>query len=480
MLDVLIDAADAPAARPLHVVPAAGFESWRDSQPATVQDWLADTGFKPDPGGVAFLPARDADGPGPVLLMTGPAASSEDRAAAPLPWDSAALPHALPVGDYAVTTGLDAVRADALALGWALGAYQFTRYKPAARPPARLVWPAATDRAAVRRAAEATWLARDLINMPAEDMGPAELARAAEDLAAAFRADCRVIVGDDLLSQGWPAVHTVGRASARPPRLIDLRWTGTAVRDHRDAPRLTLVGKGVCFDSGGLDLKPAAGMLTMKKDMGGAACILGLAHMVMDADLPLRLRVLIPAVENAVAGNAFRPLDIIRTRKGLTVEVGNTDAEGRLILCDALHEAATEQPDLLIDMATLTGARLVALGPDLPAMFCNDDATAADLAALGAAIADPVWRLPLHQPYRKDLEGRSADLNSIASHGFAGAIIAALFLEHFIGTVRPWIHIDLNAWNVSSRPGRPEGGEALAMRALFELCRKRFPNPDKP
>lgn len=479
MLDVLIDAAEATAPRPITVIEAAGFDDWLAEQPIAVQAWLADIAFKGEAGNHAFLPpSAEEGGRGPMILCVG------DE---PIPWDSAGLPRTVPEGDYLLEGTLTRPRAEAFALGWALGAYQFARYKTPKRQAARLIWPDTAERGGVRRAADAIWWARDLVNTPAEDMGPAELARAAEDLAAAFGADCDVIVGDELIAQGWPSVHTVGRASDRSPRLIDLRWTGPSLAeadaedpDGGGGPRLTLVGKGVCFDSGGLDLKPASGMQNMKKDMGGAACILALAHMVMDAELPVRLRVLIPAVENSVSGNAFRPMDVIRTRKGLTVEVGNTDAEGRLILCDALAEAAEEKPDLLIDMATLTGARLVALGPDLPALFCNDDDTADELVALGAAISDPVWRLPLHQPYRKDLEGKIADLNNIAGHGNAGAIIAALFLEHFIDDVRPWIHIDLNAWNLTARPGRPEGGEALAVRALFDLCRKRFPNPNKP
>jgi leucyl aminopeptidase len=304
------------------------------------------------------------------------------------------------------------------------------------------------------------------VNTPAEDMGPAELAAAARSLARAHGARAAVITGDALLQRNYPTIHAVGRASARAPRLIDLRWGAKG-------PRITLVGKGVCFDSGGLDLKPAAGMEIMKKDMGGAAHVLGLAGMIMAAKLPVRLRVLIPAVENSVSGNAFRPLDIIRTRKGLTVEVGNTDAEGRLVLCDALAEAMTEKPDLVVDCATLTGAARVALGPDLPAMFANDDATAEALLRHGLAEDDPLWRLPLHAGYRTMLDSKIADMNNVSSGSFAGAITAALFLEAFVDAAVPWVHLDLYAWNPRAKPGRPEGGAAMGLRALYALIAER-------
>ena len=299
-------------------------------------------------------------------------------------------------------------------------------------------------------------------------MGPAELAVAAEQLAGAFGADLRTVVGDDLLLYHYPAIHAVGRASSRPPRLIDLRW-GSA-----DAPKVTIVGKGVCFDTGGLDLKPSAGMRLMKKDMGGAAHALGLARMVMAAGLPVQLRVLIPAVDNAVSGNAFRPLDVVQMRKGLNVEIGNTDAEGRLVLADALADAVDERPALLIDFATLTGSARVALGAELPALFSNDDALANALVAAGNREADPMWRLPLWQPYAKQLNSPVADLNNIGENNFAGAILAALFLERFVDSEVPWAHIDLYAWNPSARPGRPKGGEAMTLRAAFAVIADRF------
>jgi leucyl aminopeptidase len=314
---------------------------------------------------------------------------------------------------------------------------------------------------------EAISMARDLITTPSSDMGPAELAGAAQDLAKTHKARIRVIVGDDLLKQNYPMVHAVGRASSRAPRLIDLSW------GKESDPKVTLVGKGVCFDTGGLDLKPASGMLMMKKDMGGAATVMAVAAMVMSAKLPVRLRLLVPAVENSVSGNAFRPMDVVPTRKGITVEIGNTDAEGRLILCDALHEGASEKPTMMVDCATLTGAARVALGTDLPALFCNDDALADDLLDAGKSVTDPMWRLPLFAGYRRLLDSKVADINNAPGVAFGGAITAALYLKEFVPDDVPWAHFDMMAWNNSSRPGRPEGGEAQAARAIFAAIEKR-------
>jgi leucyl aminopeptidase len=423
-----------------------------------VERWAETTRFAAKEGQVLLLP----DESGRLARVL--AGRSE---ADPL-WSIAACPESLPEGTYALEGVADRVAETRLALGWALGGYAFTRYKKRERAPARLEWPGGADRARVEAIAEAMFLARDLINTPAEDLGPAELAGAAEAMAARMGAQCRVIVGDALLTENYPAVHAVGRASTRAPRLVDLTWG-----DPR-APKLTLVGKGVCFDSGGLDLKTASGMLQMKKDMGGAATLLALAQAVMALKLPVRLRVLVPAVENSVSGNAFRPRDILHTRKGITVEVGNTDAEGRLILCDALAEACRENPAMLIDMATLTGAARVALGPELPALFANDDALAADLMAAGTDEGDPLWRLPLWKPYREMLKSPVADINNVSDGGFAGAITAALYLAEFVADGVPWAHIDTFAWNQKTRPGRPEGGEALAMRALLALIERRF------
>ncbi len=316
--------------------------------------------------------------------------------------------------------------------------------------------------------AEATSLARDLINTPANDMGPEELAAAARQLAERFGATFNCIVGDDLTRQNFPLIHAVGMASARAPRLIDLSWGDPS---H---PRVTLVGKGVCFDSGGLDLKPSSGMLIMKKDMGGAANALALALMVMDAKLKVRLRVLIPAVENAVAGNAFRPLDIFKSRKGLTVEIGNTDAEGRLVLADALALACEEQPDLLVDLGTLTGAARVALGPDLPPFYTDDEALALDVARCAREENDPLWRLPLWPPYDAWLDSKVANVNNAPSGTFAGSITCALFLQHFVEDAKSWLHVDIYGWTPTARPARPEGGECQAARAIYKLLGERY------
>jgi leucyl aminopeptidase len=420
--------------------------------------WVGATGFTAAPGAVALLP--DATG-GLARVLVGIAPGEAL-------WALSGLPDALPPGTYRLDPEPAASAASRLALGWALGCYAFTRYKERKRGFADLVWPAQAERGLVERLARGIGLARDLINTPAEHMGPTELAGAVEELAARHGARCRIIAGEALLAENYPTIHAVGRASARAPALADLTWGDDA------AAKLTLVGKGVCFDSGGLDLKPAGGMRLMKKDMGGAATLLGLASAVMTANLPVRLRLLVPAVENAVSGNAFRPLDVIRTRQGTTVEVGNTDAEGRLILCDALAEADREKPALLIDMATLTGAARTALGPELPALFSPDEALAAELLSAAEATQDPLWRLPLWQPYRKLLKSRVADINNVSDGAFAGAITAALFLQGFVAKTTPWAHIDTYAWNQTSRPGRPEGGEALALRALYHLIATRF------
>ena len=307
-----------------------------------------------------------------------------------------------------------------------------------------------------------------MINTPAEDMGPEQLAEAVQSVAKTHGAKTRVITGDELLQHNYPTIHIVGRASARAPRLIDLRWGDEA------APKVTLVGKGVCFDTGGLDLKPREGMLEMKKDMGGAAVMLGLASALMSANTPIHLRLLIPAVENSVAGNAYRPRDIVRTRSGKTVEIGNTDAEGRLILCDALTEADSEKPDLLIDCATLTGAARIALGPELQALYCDDDAVADGLLQAGTQVGDPLWRMPLWRPYRKQIDGKCADLNNVAQGTYAGSIIAALYLAEFVSRSTRWAHLDIFGANPTAKPGRPEGGEATGMRALYAYIRDRY------
>ena len=450
MFDHLIDR----ATEAVEIVPlrAQRLEAWVKRQSPSVGQWVRASGFTAKPGSVCLVP----DGNGGLSQVLAGIEEGIDR------WSIAALPAALPKGDYRLAESVDGSEAEAACFAWAIGGYRFQRYKKRDGVLARLVWPAGIDRAAIRRTVSGLTLARDLINTPAEDMSPPHLADAAKQVAKAHKAKFSVIVGDELLKKNYPSIHAVGRAAAQAPRLIDLSW-GTG------GPRLTLVGKGVCFDSGGLDLKPSSGMLMMKKDMGGAALMLALAQMIMDAGLKIRLRLLIPAVENAVSGNSYRPLDVIRTRKGITVEIGNTDAEGRVILCDALAEAHRDQPDLILDAATLTGAARVALGPDLPALFCNDDDIAEALLRHGKAVDDPLWRLPLHKGYRALLDSKVADINNVSSGPYAGAITAALYLQEFIDPGVRWAHIDTMAWNTRDRPGRPEGGEAFCLRALFSF-----------
>jgi len=424
------------------------------------QTFLEATGFEPKPGRTAILP--DAKGAVGAVLFGIEAEDAHHRD----PLLVGKLPGQLPAGLYHFANDPgDLTRA---AFAWIAGQYRFSRYKKGSAKEVLFVVPSGVDGEAVTQAAEATTIARDLINTPANDLGPAELETAIRDLAKRHRAKVTAIVGDDLLKQNFPMIHAVGAASPRAPRLVDLVW------GNEKHPKVTLVGKGVCFDTGGLDLKPSSSMLLMKKDMGGAAAAIGLAHMIMAARLPVRLRLLVPAVENAVAGNAFRPGDVFPTRKGLTVEIGNTDAEGRLILCDALTLADEEAPVILADFATLTGAARVALGPDLPPVYTHDDALAAELAAAGMAVGDPVWRLPLWQPYASGLDSKVADMNNVTTGGFAGSITAALYLARFVEKAGSWLHADVFGWVPSEKPGRPQGGEMQAARALFEVLKARF------
>jgi leucyl aminopeptidase len=444
----------------LPIVPLekAKFAAWLKRQAAATRGWIESTGFKADSNAVSLVPGPDGKLARVIVGMEDPFAAFATLAAR------------LPAGSYRIDGRLGPRQANAACLGWHLATYRFERYKAKKNESAapELEWPGNADRDHVTATVEGTTLVRDLINTPAEDMGPSELAAAAQRLARQHKARCKVIVGDDLLKNNYPTVHAVGRASDDAPRLIDIRW------GRASAPKVTLVGKGVCFDTGGLDLKTASGMLRMKKDMGGAAHVLGLAHMIMEARLKIRLRVLIPAVENSVAGNAIRPLDIVKTRKGITVEIGNTDAEGRLILCDALAEADSEKPKVIVDFATLTGAARVALGPDLPALFCNDERWAAAALREAERENDPLWRLPLYAPYRRRLDSTVADINNVSEGTHAGAITAALYLNEFVGATTPWLHIDLLAWNESARPGRPVGGEAQGLRTIYALLASRF------
>jgi leucyl aminopeptidase len=445
------------APTPIEATDTLQLSTTRKRLSAAQRSWLDETGFDATPGSVCLL--ADAHGKLTRVLV---GVDRQDSLAA-----LAALPMSLPSGDYVLAAESVVLDPQQAALGWALGAYQFTRYRKAKRVPATLAVDAKTL-AALTPLVDATRLVRDLVNTPTEDMGPKHLADAVKQLGKAHKAKVREWVGDELLEDNFPTIHAVGRASHRAPRLIELSWGKTA------DPKLVVVGKGVCFDTGGLDLKPSDGMRWMKKDMGGAAHAIALAGLVMQAKLPVRLTLLIPAVENAVAGNAIRPGEVVVTRAGHSVEIDNTDAEGRLVLCDALAYGAEQKPDLIIDFATLTGAARVALGPDLPALFANDDAIAEVALACGRTVADPLWRLPLWRPYRKMLESYIADFANAGPSRHAGAITAALYMERFIPEGMPWVHLDTYAWNDGDRPGRPRGGEAMGLRAMFALLQKRY------
>ena len=447
---------NAKNAIPIKIVLQTGYSGWLKKQSKFIQQWLASNQFRGEAGNVSLIP----DSSGKLASVICCISDMKNL------WCVGNLSVNVPDGVYQLDVPVETYQHFAIA--WGLGAYQFTRYKKSNRKPAQLFLPQDVSPDYVNNIVESIYLVRDLINTPADDMGPSELAAAAKDLSTDYKAKFKVITGNDLLKYNYPSIHTVGRASDDAPRLIDMRW------GKIKHPKITLVGKGVCFDTGGLDIKPASGMLLMKKDMGGAAHVLGLARMIMDAQLPVCLRVLIPAVENSISGNAYRPGDVIKSRKGITIEIGNTDAEGRVVLADALTEAASEKPDLIIDMATLTGAARIALGTDLPAMFSNDDSVANDIIKHASEVMDPVWRLPLFSLYRESLNSAIADINNATSDSYGGAITAALFLKEFVPDTIPWVHFDLMAWNIKSRPGRPQGGEAMALRGLFSYLLARY------
>ncbi|MDC8785624.1 leucyl aminopeptidase family protein [Roseateles koreensis] len=444
------------------VVDRAAFQAMAPKLPARTRNWLATVGFTGAADTFALLP--DANGTLSEVLA-GVAHGNH-------PFALAALPQALPEGVYQLSETGVTVSPEQAALSWELGAYQFDLYKPRKRAPATLVLPPSPEAQRGLALAAAMMATRDLVNTPAEHMGPEELAQAAELIAKQHGAKFKQIVGDALLKQNFPAIHAVGRAATRAPRLIELNWSG--VKKSAKAPLLSIVGKGVCFDTGGLDIKGADGMRQMKKDMGGAANALGLAALVMACKLPVRLQVLIPAVENAIAGNAYRPGDVIKTRKGLHIEIGNTDAEGRVVLSDALAYASESQPDLIIDLATLTGAARVALGAQLPALFSKHFDTARELMDLGMKLDDPLWHMPLWAPYKAGIESSIGDIVNTGKSALAGAINAALFLEYFVSEHQDWLHIDLFAWNDTARPGRPIGGEAQTIRALLAFLEQRY------
>jgi leucyl aminopeptidase len=456
----VFETAPVAPAIPITFATRATWEAICAELPGEARRFARANGFAAKPGACLTLPSADGQIAQVVFGLEDATSKSRDL------FRPGLLPGLLPPGVYRFANAPHDTRLAALA--FALGSYRFGRYRKTDTPGVRLTPPDGIDVAAIARMADAASLARDLINTPSNDMGPEELALAAQHLAGRCGADFHCIIGDDLRRQNFPLIHAVGMASPRAPRLIDLTWGDPG---H---PKVTLVGKGVCFDTGGLDLKPSAGMLIMKKDMGGAANVLALAQMVMEAKLRLRLRVLIPAVENAVAGNAFRPLDIFSSRKGLTVEIGNTDAEGRLVLADALALACEEKPDLLIDLGTLTGAARVALGPDLPPFYTNDERLALDVARCAKEENDPLWRLPLWPPYDNWLDSKVADLNNAPSGGFAGSITCALFLQRFVEEATRWLHVDIYGWTPQARPARPEGGECQAARAIYRLLGERY------
>ena len=450
---------------PLWIATDSGCAALIQSLPPMQAAWAQAQGFASERHRLQLLPDATGAVAGAVLGL-GTAKSVDELTL----WDAAPLSERLPAGTYRLATSVSAHAATQFALGWLLGSYRLTRYRSAAAKPAianALIAPAGADLRYAHAAAQAMGWARDLINAPANQLGPEELAAAALELVVQYAGECGVHSAETLTRE-YPLIAAVGAASARAPRLIDCRWP------RPGAARVTLVGKGVCFDSGGLDLKPSAAMLLMKKDMGGAACALGLSRLLLELGAPIELRLLIPAVENSIGSRAYRPGDVWRSRKGLTVEIGNTDAEGRLVLADALCEADAERPDLLIDLATLTGAARTALGPDLPAAFATDEALTAQLADIARAHADPIWPMPLWMGYDDELGSRVADLNNVSSSPFAGAIIAALFLKRFVTATPNWLHLDLYAWNPKERPGRPPGAEAQCVRALYQLIRHRF------
>ncbi|MGB3146808.1 MAG: leucyl aminopeptidase family protein [Paracoccaceae bacterium] len=444
------------ASLPIFLVDPAGLDAFITSRTEAEQSWLRLSQFEGRSGQLCLLPAAKGGIAGAAFGLGAAATRNRGR------FQIAGAAATLPEGDWHIESPLSPAEAEEAALGWLLAAYRFDRYKKASPQKARLKLPKGADGARLLAMAEGEYLTRDLINTPASDMGPAELEEAAARLASQHGASLRTVRGDDLIAEGFPMIHAVGRASARTPRLLDMRW-------GKAGPRLTLVGKGVCFDTGGLDLKPSAGMLLMKKDMGGAATVLGLAHMIMALGLDLRLRVLIPAVENAVAGDAMRPKDILTSRKGLTVEINNTDAEGRLVLADALALADEEKPEMIISMATLTGAARVAVGPDLAPFYSNDEAIAAALASHGSSAADPVWRMPLWPGYESVIEPDIADLDNAPGFGFAGSITAALFLHRFVTDCQRYAHFDIYCWQPTAAPGRPKGGVGQGARATLGM-----------
>ena len=451
MTDLLISGV---SGTPLSILHTDSFDAWLTNQAPQTKNWLATTQFNGK--GMSLIPDANGELSQAIFVTNEPDSY----------WVCGDLVNQLPAGQYHIKATEEQIKV--AAFSWGLGAYKFDRYKKSDKQYPTLVIDNQEIVDQAKKLVRSVSMVRDLVNTPAADMMPQHLGDTMEALADEFGAKVTQIVGDELLEQNYPTIHMVGRASENLPRLIDLTW------GDESAPKVTLVGKGVCFDSGGLDLKPGAGMRFMKKDMGGAAHVIGLAHQIMASNLPIRLRVLVPAVENAVSANAFRPGDVIKTRKGITVEIDNTDAEGRLVLCDALAEANNDKPELVIDFATLTGAMRIALGTELPGFFSNDDQVAIDMTRSGLNVQDPIWRMPLHKPYMELTGSDIADLANCGKTPFGGAITAALYLEAFVDKDISWSHFDVMAWNNRKLPGRPVGGEAFGIRAVFDYLQTRF------
>ena len=443
---------------PIHVIDQDGLENWTAKQTPMTQTWIASNAFSGGLHQALVVPSPDGS---PLMALAG---YGNAKARKRSRFHLAGAAGKLPEGAYHIASGISEAELPQEALGWLLNSYQFDRYKSASAMKAQLIAPAGVDTDEIIALAQSEALTRDLINTPASDMGPPQLEKAARTLAQEFGAAIEVTVGEDLLTRNFPMIHTVGRAADRAPRLIDMRWGD-------DGPTLTLVGKGVCFDTGGLNIKPGGSMGLMKKDMGGSAAVLGLARMIMATEQTIQLRVLIPVVENSISANAFRPQDILISRKGLSVEINNTDAEGRLVLADALALADEEKPDLIISMATLTGAARVAVGPDLAPYFTDDPKLASALEAAAETHADPVWRLPFHEPYEAMIEPGIADLDNAPKGGFAGCITAALFLRRFVTETPRYMHFDIYGWQPNAAPARAKGGVGQATRALFEMLK---------
>ena len=443
---------------PIELIRTTELAGWSTKQEVRIQKWLKASGFAAKPHTHCLIPGEEGN---IERVLVG--VKDFEQA-----WILGHCAKALPAGVYHIATRLTPERQAAIAITWGLGAYRFKTYKHSESMKVKLKLSDECNHNYVIAMVQSHCKVRDLINMPANDMGPQHLANEMRQIAHQYKGEFREIVGDELIKAGYHATHTVGRASSNLPRLLHLSW-GEATH-----PCVMLVGKGVCFDSGGLDIKPSRGMLLMKKDMGGAAHVLGLSQLILSQQLPIRLEAFIPAVENVVSGNAFKPGDVIRMRDDQTIEIGNTDAEGRLILADALLAAKEIKPDLIIDLATLTGAARVAVGTDIAAFFCNDDKVAQTVSATSQACHEAVWRLPLHNDYETHVDSNIADMNNAGKYPYAGAILAALLLQRFVPPSIPWLHFDMMAWNLTNRPGRPEGGEAMVLKTLFHFIEQRY------